>query len=110
MPSGKPLNPYLIGLLVDYLRKEVRPKDLKVVPDDLFQQPGMKDFLEWSLLRSWMRLRLVHCTLVWPFAQMSPLRNFWRQHRTTHWDREQKNENLRQPPFLLFFIAIAFPA
>ncbi|KAL0294533.1 UNVERIFIED_CONTAM: hypothetical protein Sradi_6882600 [Sesamum radiatum] len=60
MPSGKPLNPYLIGLLVDYLRKEVRPKDLKVVPDDLFQQPGMKDFLEWSLLRSWMRLRLVH--------------------------------------------------
>ena len=59
---GKPLNPYLHGFLVSWLRKELRPKDLKVAPDNYFQQIGMKEFLEWSLLRSWMSswLKLVH--------------------------------------------------
>lgn len=39
---GKPQNPYLYGLLVDWLRKELKPKDLHLAPDECFEQPGMK--------------------------------------------------------------------
>lgn len=45
----------LKGILFDILRKEMRPPELSLDPDDLFPMPGMKDFLEWSLLRNWVK-------------------------------------------------------
>lgn len=68
MGRGRLLNPYLSGVIIDFLRKEMRPRDLQVVPDQMscflnqcrlashrLHKPGMKDFLEWSTLRSWMQ-------------------------------------------------------
>ena len=54
---GKPLNPYLYGYLAEWLRKELKPQDLRVVPDQYFEQPGMKDFKEWSssFFLPWLR-------------------------------------------------------
>lgn len=59
---GKPLNPYLCGILIAKLLSELKPKELKVIPDQYFTQPGMKDFLEWSILRSWVKAwtKMVH--------------------------------------------------
>lgn len=38
---GAPLNPYLKGIIIDYLRKEMRPKELSIIPDDLFYNRNM---------------------------------------------------------------------
>lgn len=40
---GKPLNPYLKGYLVEYLRKECRPGELRLAPEEFFELPGMRD-------------------------------------------------------------------
>ncbi|KAK4412067.1 hypothetical protein Salat_2973600 [Sesamum alatum] len=58
---GKPLNPYLRGHIVDYLRHELRPREQKSIPEDLFEFPGQRDFLEWSMLRSWVKDWLRYC-------------------------------------------------
>jgi hypothetical protein len=39
---GRPLNPYLRGYLVDYMRRELRLRDLRVCPDKMFQQIGIR--------------------------------------------------------------------
>lgn len=40
----------------------MKPSDWKVAPDELFPTERVRDFLEWSLLRNWMKdwLRYVH--------------------------------------------------
>ena len=62
---GRPLNPYIKGHLVRFLRRRLVPRDLQYPPIDLFEQSGMSDFLEWSLVRSWMeewlRLQQWYC-------------------------------------------------
>ncbi|GFS28188.1 hypothetical protein Acr_15g0016270 [Actinidia rufa] len=59
---GRPLNPYLRGLMIDYLRSVMKPKDLRLAPDEAFLTSGVKDFPEWSLVRRWVQgwLRYVH--------------------------------------------------
>lgn len=52
---GLSLNPYLRGLMVEFLRKEMRPRELILFPDELVELEGMKDFIEWSCLRSWVK-------------------------------------------------------
>lgn len=52
---GAPLNPYLRASIIHFLREEMRPKELRLIPDDLFATEKVKDFLEWSILRSWMK-------------------------------------------------------
>ena len=66
---GSPLNPYLKGYIVDLLRKEMRPRDITLVPDQLFKQIGMKDFLEWASLRGCMRTWLKYCHWYYQVAQ-----------------------------------------
>ena len=39
----------------------MRPRELSLIPDELFEVPGMKDFLEWSTLRVWVRDWLRYC-------------------------------------------------
>lgn len=45
---GRPLFPYLRGFLVDYLRKELKTKELKLPPDELFLHRNVKDLFCWS--------------------------------------------------------------
>jgi len=58
---GGPLNPYLKGVIIARLRKEMRPKDLRLIPDELFIQEKVKEFLEWSTLRGWVKEWLRYC-------------------------------------------------
>jgi len=57
-----PLNPYARGVIIELLRKELRPKELKLPPEELHLSSGTKSFLEWSVLRRWTRqwLQSVH--------------------------------------------------
>ena len=59
---GRPLNPYLRGVIIAHLRVKMQPNELRLPPDNLFEMPGKKDFLEWSILRVWVRqwLRYIH--------------------------------------------------
>lgn len=43
---GRPQHPYLKGLIIYYLRKEMRPNELTLIHDDLFEMSGMKDWLK----------------------------------------------------------------
>lgn len=60
IPVGRPLNPYLRGVLIDYLRKEMLPKELKVLPSEVIKG-STEDVLERTLLRSWVRQWLTYC-------------------------------------------------
>lgn len=48
------MNPYLRARVVLYLQNRLRPREPVPPPVEYFQQAGMSDFLEWSLVRSWM--------------------------------------------------------
>lgn len=48
------LNPYLDHRSPLKVKK-MKPKELKVIADEFFKKPGMKDFLEWSSLRMWVK-------------------------------------------------------
>lgn len=57
---GRPLNPYLRGVLIDYLRFEMFPKELKVLPGEVLKG-STEDVLERTLLRSWVRQGFTYC-------------------------------------------------
>lgn len=48
-------SPEVIGAVIERLREHFVPRDPVEPPLDLFSQPGMRDFLEWSLYQGWMR-------------------------------------------------------
>lgn len=58
---GKPLNPDLNAIFIDHLRKQMRPTEISLIPDELLEQKGMADFLEWSSLRAWVKQWLKYC-------------------------------------------------
>lgn len=58
---GRPVNPYLRGVILSFLRSEMKPKELSLPPEHLFEMPGMRDFLEWSALRAWVKQWLKYC-------------------------------------------------
>lgn len=37
------------------------PKDIRLIPEELFIHPQVKDLLEWTCLRSWVREWLKYC-------------------------------------------------
>lgn len=51
---GRPLNPYIHGYLVSHLIQKMKPRDLVLPQTGMFEQAGMGDFLEWSLVRCWV--------------------------------------------------------
>lgn len=53
---GKPLNPYLIGILVDRLRNELKPKELRVPPEKDWEMPGMAVINEKTVMHRWMKI------------------------------------------------------
>lgn len=94
---GLPLNPYLRGLLISILRVEMRPKELRFIPDELFIVEKVKDFLEWSTLRSWVREWLKYChwyygTAMQPDVKLDSFLDAPVVNR--NWKLDQKDENL----------------
>lgn len=53
--------PYLRGHIISVLRNEMKPRDLRLTPDELFVTEKVQDFIEWSLLHSWVRDWLKYC-------------------------------------------------
>lgn len=51
---GNPINPYLKGQIVAMLRKEFQPKDIRLVPSDLFSGDGEEWMAEYTTYRSWI--------------------------------------------------------
>lgn len=78
---GLPQHPYVFGAVVCLLRKELQPKDFKLVPPLCYPATlGEKtqDFLEYSLVRKWCEawLRHVHwywCTAMHPEVTIQQL-------------------------------------
>lgn len=58
---GRPLNPYLRGILYQEVLQKMAPKDLILPPDDLFEVPGMIDIYEHTRVDGTM---VDLCTLV----------------------------------------------
>ncbi|KAK1411716.1 hypothetical protein QVD17_38276 [Tagetes erecta] len=54
---GRPLSPEAQGRLVILLRAKLKPRELVLPPDELFETETeeSRDFLEYSLLYGWMR-------------------------------------------------------
>ena len=69
---GLPLNPYIRGFIINYLRKEMKPKDIRMIRDELFFTPKVKEFLEWLMLRSWMKMWLNYCLWYYGTAPRCP--------------------------------------
>lgn len=51
---GSPLNPYLKGKMVAYLLREIRPKEIKLFPQELVFD-GEREILERTVLFNWMK-------------------------------------------------------
>jgi len=51
--GGKPLNPYVKGIIVDLMRKALKPKEITLVPSELTFE-GQRDNFEYTLYRSWL--------------------------------------------------------
>ncbi|DAB41744.1 RNA-dependent RNA polymerase [Petunia exserta mitovirus 1] len=50
---GKPLDPYLRGKIIAYLRKELKPKEIQLIPKQLVLD-GEHEILERTVVRHWM--------------------------------------------------------
>ncbi|PHT96639.1 hypothetical protein BC332_34436 [Capsicum chinense] len=50
---GNPINPYLKGKIVDYLRKELKPKEIGLFPEELVFD-GEREILERTVLLRWV--------------------------------------------------------
>ncbi|KAG8363190.1 hypothetical protein BUALT_BualtMtG0007500 (mitochondrion) [Buddleja alternifolia] len=49
---GKSLNPYLKGIILDFLRSEMKPKDLKLAPHEFDPYSEDRDLVEYTAVRS----------------------------------------------------------
>lgn len=73
---GIPLNPYLKGQLIEYLRKETAPLQLKLPPEDVSLGESVRDMMEFTVLRGWMKQWLAY--LRWYHLKAwSPLQDFF---------------------------------
>lgn len=50
----KPLNPFLKGKIIDYLRKELTPKEIRLFPNELVFD-GEREILERTVLLRWVK-------------------------------------------------------
>jgi len=54
---GKPINPYLKGIIIAFLHKELRPKDFRLIPEERTFEDE-RDNLEYTLVHNWLKLWL----------------------------------------------------
>ncbi|KAK1405959.1 hypothetical protein QVD17_42345 [Tagetes erecta] len=76
--KGRPLSPEAHGRLVRLLRAKLKPRELVLPPDELFETEESRDFLEYSLLYGWMRqclnyLKWYHLTALSPWVNLEEL-------------------------------------
>lgn len=60
---GRPLNPYLRGALIEFLRERTKPLDIKFYPD--YNLEGLEDLYEWTVLRAWVQQWLAYARWYW---------------------------------------------
>lgn len=51
---GKPLNPYLRGHLISICWERMKPRELKLIPEEFFGAPQVKEFSEYTQTRGWV--------------------------------------------------------
>ncbi|GKE49774.1 hypothetical protein Tco_1481032 [Tanacetum coccineum] len=61
--KGRPLSPEAHVRLVRLLRAKLKPRELVLPPDELFETEESRDFLEYSLLYGWMDAPVFKLTL-----------------------------------------------
>lgn len=85
------MDPYVKGAL---LRRELKPKQLRLPPDEVHLGPGAVDFLEWSILRRYVHTWLEY--LAW-YAQQSvhPLLNLGLMVQTS-WKIKDEDPQLKR--------------
>lgn len=76
--KGRPLSPEAHGRLVRLLRAKLKPRELVLPPDELFETEESRYFLEYSLLYGWMRqwlnyLKWYHLTALSPWVTLEEL-------------------------------------
>ncbi|CAI9281401.1 unnamed protein product [Lactuca saligna] len=76
--KGRPLSPEAHGRLVRLLRAKLKPRELILPPDELFETEESRYFLEYSLLYGWMRqwlnyLKWYHLTALSPWVTLEEL-------------------------------------
>lgn len=66
--GGKPLTPYIHGIILDQVREFFRPKDLKI-PSWFYDDELKAELNERRLLRGWMSMWLVACKKFYTLVQ-----------------------------------------
>ncbi|PKA56654.1 putative mitochondrial protein [Apostasia shenzhenica] len=56
--QGMPLDPYIRGNLIMFLRTKLKPRDITLPPDEVDFSEDQQDFLEYTQIRGWMDLWL----------------------------------------------------
>lgn len=51
---GRPINPYLKGLIIERLRKELKPKELRLFPEEIVFD-GEREILERTVILNWVK-------------------------------------------------------
>lgn len=51
---GRPINPYLKGLIIERLRKELKPKEIRLFPEEMVFD-GEREILERTLIHNWVK-------------------------------------------------------
>jgi len=64
---GKPLNPYLKGKIVDFLRKELKPKEIRLFPEEMVFDKE-RDILEHTVIHNWVKMWLKWCSWYYTVA------------------------------------------
>ena len=94
---GRPLNPYLRSLIRDRILAQLRPRDLRVTPEELFVTPKVSYFQEYTTLRGWVKQWTTYCHWYWTVA-MDPQTKldslFEGPVCTTNWKADRKDDSL----------------
>ena len=93
---GNPLNPYLKGRMIAYLRRQMRPKEIKIFPQDLVFD-GEREILERTVLRKWVEQWLKYCSWYHTKAMSDEVSidDFFDAPICTYdWKRNQRDEKL----------------
>ncbi|KAF9601036.1 hypothetical protein IFM89_015021 [Coptis chinensis] len=95
--QGRPLNPYIYWKLKEMVLDQLKPKDLRVPPDELFVTEKVQILQEYTQLRGWMKewlayLRWYCMVAMDPDTSLDSL--FDAPMCATLWKADRKDENL----------------
>jgi hypothetical protein len=95
---GKPLNPYLRGIIVSLILKELKPKELVLLPEDQSSEED-RVFAEYTLVRNWLQSWLLWYKW-YALASSDPAPSlemlFSAPMVSTSWKRSNKNNDIKK--------------